>query len=176
MLSFTGLQQFGAVANNIPSLLSMTSGPMPLMATNQFGNNNGNGMNGNMNNGGRKSFGGGGGGGGGGRFSNYSSKGAFFKQNRQQGGHQQQQHQQQNQQQHQQQHQQQQQQSRADKSVLCETCNIRLNSQQIYESHCKGAKHLKRLAQINAVLPHVIIFRLLSIHSDIRLNLGIFNV
>lgn len=44
-------------------------------------------------------------------------------------------------------------QAKVDKSVFCETCNITLNSATIYETHCQGAKHLKRLAQINAILP-----------------------
>lgn len=46
-------------------------------------------------------------------------------------------------------------QSKAEK-INCESCNITLNSQMMYESHCKGAKHMKRLAHINAVLAHVI--------------------
>lgn len=36
--------------------------------------------------------------------------------------------------------------------VFCECCNIMLNSAVIYESHCKGAKHLKRLTQVNSIL------------------------
>jgi hypothetical protein len=39
-------------------------------------------------------------------------------------------------------------------SVFCDSCNITLNSQIIYEAHCKGAKHQKRLTLINTIIPN----------------------